>query len=36
VRLLTDLDDAETSLPGASALPRGRLRVDVPVSFPVW
>lgn len=30
LRLLADLDDAETSLPGASASPRGRLRVDVP------
>lgn len=30
VRLLADLDDAETSLPGSSAVPRGRLRVDVP------
>jgi len=30
VRLLADLDDAETSLSGASASPRGRLRVDVP------
>lgn len=30
LRLLADLDDAETSLSGASALPRGRLRVDVP------
>lgn len=30
VRLLADLDDAETSLSGASAVPRGRLRVDVP------
>ncbi|MBB4131477.1 MULTISPECIES: LysR family transcriptional regulator [unclassified Xanthomonas] len=30
VRLLADMDDAETSLSGASALPRGRLRVDVP------
>lgn len=30
VRLLADLDDAETSLSGASAAPRGRLRVDVP------
>ena len=30
VRLLADLDDAETSLSGAAALPRGRLRVDVP------
>ncbi|MDG2524195.1 LysR substrate-binding domain-containing protein [Stenotrophomonas sp. HITSZ_GD] len=30
VRLLADLDDAETSLSGAAAAPRGRLRVDVP------
>ena len=30
IRLLADMDDAETSLSGASALPRGRLRVDVP------
>jgi DNA-binding transcriptional LysR family regulator len=30
IRLLADLDDAETSLSGAQALPRGRLRVDVP------
>lgn len=30
LRLLADLDDAETSLSGASASPRGRLRVDVP------
>jgi len=31
IRLLADLDDAETSLPGtATAAPRGRLRVDVP------
>ncbi len=30
VRLLADLDDAETALSAASALPRGRLRVDVP------
>jgi DNA-binding transcriptional LysR family regulator len=30
VRLLGDMDDAETSLSGASASPRGRLRVDVP------
>lgn len=30
LRLLADLDDAETSLSSASALPRGRLRVDVP------
>ncbi|MDX1721838.1 MAG: LysR substrate-binding domain-containing protein [Pseudomonas sp.] len=30
VRLLDDLDDAETSLSSASTVPRGRLRVDVP------
>lgn len=30
IKLLADMDDAETSLPGASALPSGRLRVDVP------
>lgn len=30
VRLLADLDDAETSLSHARASPRGRLRVDVP------
>ena len=30
LRLLDDLDDAETSLSGASTVPRGRLRVDVP------
>jgi DNA-binding transcriptional LysR family regulator len=30
VRLLADLDDAETSPSSASAIPRGRLRVDVP------
>jgi len=30
VRLLADMDDAETSLSVASASPRGRLRVDVP------
>lgn len=29
-RLLADMDDAETSLSGAAAAPRGRLRVDVP------
>ncbi|MDR0225506.1 MAG: LysR family transcriptional regulator [Burkholderiaceae bacterium] len=29
-RLLAFMEDAETSLPGASATPRGRLRVDVP------
>jgi len=33
VRLLAELDDAETSLSGASAVPRGRLRVDVPSPF---
>lgn len=30
VRLLADMDDAETSLTDASKAPRGRLRVDVP------
>ncbi|MCD9033021.1 LysR family transcriptional regulator [Luteimonas sp. Y-2-2-4F] len=30
VRLLADLDDAETQLSSALAAPRGRLRVDVP------
>lgn len=30
VKLLADMDDAETSLSSASASPRGRLRVDVP------
>ena len=29
-RLLADLDDAETNLPGKTTLPKGRLRVDVP------
>lgn len=33
VRLLSDLDDAETSLPGASTVPKGKLRVDVPSPF---
>ena len=33
VRLLADLDDAETSLSSASVSPRGRLRVDVPSPF---
>ncbi|MYZ42472.1 LysR family transcriptional regulator [Schauerella aestuarii] len=33
LRLLADMDDAETSLSSASALPRGRLRVDVPAPF---
>lgn len=30
LRLLADMDDAETSLSSAAAQPRGRLRVDVP------
>ncbi|MDH0098492.1 LysR family transcriptional regulator [Ectopseudomonas hydrolytica] len=30
VRLLADMDDAETSLSSAALAPRGRLRVDVP------
>ncbi len=30
LRVLADVDDAETSLSAASASPRGRLRVDVP------
>ncbi|MGX9568170.1 LysR substrate-binding domain-containing protein [Pseudomonas sp. CFBP 5748] len=30
IRLLADMDDAETSLSSAQASPRGRLRVDVP------
>jgi DNA-binding transcriptional LysR family regulator len=33
VRLLADLDDAETGLSTASITPRGRLRVDVPSPF---
>ena len=33
VRVLADVDDAETSLSAAAALPRGRLRVDVPSPF---
>ncbi|QEI06892.1 LysR family transcriptional regulator [Pigmentiphaga aceris] len=33
VRLLTDMDDAETSLSSAAVTPRGRLRVDVPSPF---
>jgi DNA-binding transcriptional LysR family regulator len=33
VRILAELEDAEASLPGASAAPRGRLRVDVPSPF---
>lgn len=33
VKLLADMDDAETSLSSASLAPRGRLRVDVPSPF---
>ena len=33
VRVLADIDDAETSLSSASTSPRGRLRVDVPSPF---
>ncbi|CAN5190574.1 LysR family transcriptional regulator [soil metagenome] len=33
VRVLADMDDAETSLSSASALPRGRLRIEVPSPF---
>ncbi|WP_447555454.1 LysR substrate-binding domain-containing protein [Vreelandella sp. EE22] len=33
VRLLADLDDAETSLSNAAVAPSGRLRVDVPSPF---
>jgi DNA-binding transcriptional LysR family regulator len=33
VRVLADLDDAETGLSSAATLPRGRLRVDVPSPF---
>jgi DNA-binding transcriptional LysR family regulator len=33
VRLLADVDDAETSLSSAAMAPRGRLRVDVPSPF---
>lgn len=33
VRLLADLDDAETALSSAATAPRGRLRVDVPSPF---
>ncbi|MCR8930985.1 MULTISPECIES: LysR family transcriptional regulator [unclassified Pseudomonas] len=33
VKLLADLDDAETSLPGVAAVPSGRLRIDVPSPF---
>ncbi|WP_426234625.1 LysR family transcriptional regulator [Pseudomonas sp. TWP3-2] len=30
IRILAEMDDADTSLSGASAQPKGRLRVDVP------
>jgi DNA-binding transcriptional LysR family regulator len=30
IKLLADMEDAESSLPGAAAQPKGRLRVDVP------
>ncbi|WP_162978716.1 LysR family transcriptional regulator, partial [Pseudomonas aeruginosa] len=30
IRLLAELDDAETSLSSAALAPRGRLRIDVP------
>lgn len=33
LRLLADMDDAETSLSNAQSSPRGRLRVDVPSPF---
>jgi len=33
IRLLADLDEAETTLPGSSLLPAGRLRIDVPSTF---
>jgi len=33
LRLLAELDDIESSLPGAAATPRGLLRVDVPSPF---
>ncbi|CAI8782110.1 LysR family transcriptional regulator, regulator for bpeEF and oprC [Pseudomonas sp. IT-347P] len=33
IKLLADMDDAETSLPGAASMPRGRLRIDVPSPF---
>jgi len=33
LRVLAEVDDAETSLASAAALPRGRLRVDVPSPF---
>ncbi|WP_447042841.1 LysR family transcriptional regulator [Vreelandella sp. H-I2] len=33
IKLLADMDDADTSLSNASVQPRGRLRVDVPSPF---
>lgn len=33
VRLLADMDDAESSLPGVATVPSGRLRIDVPSPF---
>ena len=33
IQLLAAMDDAETGLSSAAALPRGRLRVDVPSPF---
>jgi DNA-binding transcriptional LysR family regulator len=33
LRVLADLEDADTSLSSAAAVPRGRLRVDVPSPF---
>jgi len=33
LRVLADMDDAETSLSGGLSSPRGRLRVDVPSPF---
>ncbi len=33
IKLLADMEDAETSLPGVAAVPSGRLRVDVPSPF---
>lgn len=33
IRLMADMDDAESNLPGAAVVPSGRLRVDVPSPF---
>ena len=33
IRLLADLEEAESTLPGSSLLPAGRLRIDVPSVF---